>query len=314
MALTRAQYLSGNNTQGVVLNGQVQGVRQGPGIIISPDGVISVNGDDPTINSLVRTNNPTAYNNYIWPNNIPGAGITILSINGAGQLSWAAPGDPAFGIGTIWGVVAGGGLTGGGNSGVVTLDVGAGTGITVNADNVAITATGVVPGSYTTANITVNAQGQLTSASSGVNPQFISVGVGTPAGGVPGEIRATDDIIAFFASDRNLKENIRNIEQPLDKLRRLNGVTFEWSDAHIEKRGGVDGFFVKKEDVGVIAQEVQLVIPQAVGRRADGNLGVRYELIIPLLIEAIKTLESEVDVLKTQLDQAVQKLNEIAGE
>ena len=57
--------------------------------------------------------------------------------------------------------------------------------------------------------------------------------------------------------------------------------------------------FVKKSDVGIIAQEVQKVLPEAVGERADGTLGVRYELLVPLLVESIKELKEEIQSLKS---------------
>jgi len=87
---------------------------------------------------------------------------TNISIDSFGAISVVSGGA----VGTITGVTAGAGLTGGGVTGVVTLDVGAGTGITVNADNISISNTTVTAGSYTNANITVNAQGQITAASS----------------------------------------------------------------------------------------------------------------------------------------------------
>lgn len=91
MALTRAQYISGNVANGVVLPGQPQGVRPGGiGITIDPDGVINVNGDDPNLNSLVKTNNPTAQNNYIWPNfgDLEPINNSLLSSNPAGVIEW----------------------------------------------------------------------------------------------------------------------------------------------------------------------------------------------------------------------------------
>ena len=62
---------------------------------------------------------------------------------------------------------------------------------------------------------------------------------------------------------------------------------------------GVDDMFVKKSDVGIIAQEVQKVLPEAVGEREDGTLGVRYELLVPLLVESIKELKEEIQSLKS---------------
>jgi hypothetical protein len=125
-----------------------------------------------------------------------------------------------------------------------------------------------------------------------------SLGVGVAASGVRGEIRATNDITAFYSSDRTLKENIKPISNSLEKLNKLNGVSFDWVDEYIAERGGEDGYFVRKSDIGVIAQEVEEVLPEAVATREDGIKAVKYERIIPLLIEAIKELQQQVNDLK----------------
>ena len=107
-----------------------------------------------------------------------------------------------------------------------------------------------------------------------------------------------NNITAYYSSDRRLKENIRNIESPLEKVMRLNGVHFDWTDDYLEKEGGVDGYFVRKEDVGVIAQEVQEVLPEVVAEKQNGMLGVRYEKLVPLLIEAIKEQQKQIEELR----------------
>ena len=86
MALTRAQLLSGNSSQGTVLPGQVQAVSQGAGVIIASNGQISV--DAATTTGLVKLNNPTAYNAYVWPN-VDGAADQFLQTDGAGNLTWS---------------------------------------------------------------------------------------------------------------------------------------------------------------------------------------------------------------------------------
>ena len=96
-----------------------------------------------------------------------------------------------------------------------------------------------------------------------------------------------------------LKENINPISNALDKVSQLGGYSFDWKDTHLEDRGGLDDMFVKKSDVGIIAQEVQKVLPEAVGKREDGTLGVRYELLVPLLVESIKELKKEIQSLKS---------------
>ena len=113
------------------------------------------------------------------------------------------------------------------------------------------------------------------------------------------EVRSSGDVIAYYSSDLALKENINPISNALDKVSQLGGYSFDWKDTHLEDRGGLDDMFVKKSDVGIIAQEVQKVLPEAVGKREDGTLGVRYELLVPLLVESIKELKKEIQSLKS---------------
>jgi len=122
-----------------------------------------------------------------------------------------------------------------------------------------------------------------------------SLGVGTVGSSVQGEIRATNNITAYYSSDRRLKENIEKLSNALEKLNKINGVSFDWNDEFISKRGGEDGYFVRKHDVGVIAQEVEEVLPEIVATREDGYKAVNYEKLVPLLIEAIKELSAKVD-------------------
>jgi hypothetical protein len=124
-----------------------------------------------------------------------------------------------------------------------------------------------------------------------------SLGVGTAASGTTGEIRATNDVTSFYSSDISLKENIINIPNPLEIIKKLNGVLFDWKKSYIDKRGGEDGYFVRKRDVGVIAQEVEKVLPEAVAQRADGIKAVKYDRLTCLLIEAVKQLQDKVDSL-----------------
>ena len=111
---------------------------------------------------------------------------------------------------------------------------------------------------------------------------------------ISGEIVATGDITAF-ASDERLKTNIKPLENALDKVMQLNGFTYNFNEI-----GGELGFNTEVTYVGVSAQQVQAVLPEAV-KPAPVNeeyITVQYEKIVPLLIEAIKELKAEVDELK----------------
>ena len=101
----------------------------------------------------------------------------------------------------------------------------------------------------------------------------------------------TGDLIAFSSSDRNLKENITVIPNALDKVNSLSGNTFTW------KSGSYNESI--NDDTGVIAQEVEaLGLPGITTTREDGTKAVRYERLIPVLIQAIKELEARVKTLE----------------
>ena len=130
------------------------------------------------------------------------------------------------------------------------------------------------------------------------NMKVGSLGVGTAASGVAGEIRANNDITAFYSSDERLKTNIVPIKDALDKLRQITGVMFDWTDEEIERKGGEDGYFVRKHDTGIIAQDVQKVLPEVVVERDSGYLAVKYEKMLGLVIQAINELADRVDALE----------------
>ena len=110
---------------------------------------------------------------------------------------------------------------------------------------------------------------------------------------VTGAITATGDITAFFSDDR-LKTKFGNIESALEKVLALNGFFFEPNEL-AQSLG-----YEKKQEVGVSAQQVQLVLPEAVSPAAidPKYLAVKYEKLIPLIIEAIKELKIEVDNMR----------------
>lgn len=85
MALTRSQLLAGNQAQGVVLEGQVQAVKEGSGIKINPDGTIRV--DAASVEGLIKLNNPVAFNSYVWPTTSGTTGDVLFN-DGAGNLRW----------------------------------------------------------------------------------------------------------------------------------------------------------------------------------------------------------------------------------
>jgi len=135
-------------------------------------------------------------------------------------------------------------------------------------------------------------------ANTTTNVQFGSFGVGTAASGTTGEIRATNNITAYYSSDKRYKKNVINIQNPLEKLQQINGVEFDWTEEYMSLHGGEDGYFIREHDIGVIAQEIEAILPEIVATREDGYKAVKYDRIVALLIEAIKELKSQIDELK----------------
>lgn len=107
--------------------------------------------------------------------------------------------------------------------------------------------------------------------------------------GIEGALFVGGDITAFASSDERLKSNIKPIENSLAKLLGISGNTYDWNEI-----SGKNG-----SDTGVIAQEIEaLGLPGLVETRDNGYLAVRYERLVPLLIEAIKELTTKVENLE----------------
>ena len=109
-----------------------------------------------------------------------------------------------------------------------------------------------------------------------------------------GELRCTNDIVAFSGSDLNLKENLVVIPNALDKVGLITGYTYNWkSDTNYDYLNG-------KADTGVIAQDVEaLGLPGITTTRDDGVKALRYERLVPILIEAVKELTARVKTLES---------------
>jgi hypothetical protein len=127
--------------------------------------------------------------------------------------------------------------------------------------------------------------------------QFASLGIGTAPDAtyelkIAGDVAASGDIVAYYTSDKRLKDNIQPIQNALDKVNELGGYTFDWNEELQKARKG--------HDIGVIAQEVQSVLPEVVVERDNGYLGVDYQKLVPVLIEAIKELSAKIKDLENK--------------
>ena len=208
-------------------------------------------------------------------------------------------------------VTAGTGMSGGGtpslggtvtltNAGVTSNVAGTGIGVSAGTGAVTITNNGVtsnvagtgVSVSAGTGAVTISI-GQAVATSS--NPQFnaLLVGTGTPPT-TAGLIRATNDVIAFYGSDERLKENITPIENSLDILKQINGYYFDWKEMPgVHENEG--------HDIGVIAQEIDAVLPEIVTTRDNGYMAVKYEKLVALLIQTNKELLNRVEALEAKI-------------
>lgn len=189
---------------------------------------------------------------------------------------------------------------------IASSSIQAGYAVSTNTANSGVKRDG--NGDFSAGTITATLNGTASATVAGNNYQMNSLGIGTAASGTAGQIRATSDIVSYY-SDERLKENIQSIESALDKVMTLRGVTYTQNQL-----AESFGFTNKELQVGVLAGDVEKVLPQAVKPapfdliRIDENTEisrsgqqfktVQYERLVPLLIEAIKELKTELDTIK----------------
>ena len=121
-----------------------------------------------------------------------------------------------------------------------------------------------------------------------------SLGIGMAASATAGRIDAANDVVAFSSSDIRFKENIKPIENALDKISNISGNTYDWKTENKAEHG------YEGNDVGVIAQEIEEVLPQLVQTRENGYKAVKYDKLVALLIEGIK--EQQITISKLELE------------
>lgn len=126
---------------------------------------------------------------------------------------------------------------------------------------------------------------------------------------IDGDILVTGNITAFAGSpsDERLKENITTITNALSLVNGMRGVFFDWTDVYLESINFSPLF--PKHDVGVIAQEMEEVLPEVVAAKPNGSLTVKYDKIVGVLIEAVKELSAKVETLQAQVDTLTTSTN-----
>ena len=212
--------------------------------------------------------------------NVASTGISVSGATGAVTITNTG----------VTSAVAGTAISVSGATGAVTIT---NTGVTSNVAGTGVTVSGA------TGAVTISI-GQAVATSS--NVQFNSLGVGTAGSATAGEIRATNDITAFYSSDERLKENITSIENPIEKLMAINGVTFDWKEGFDEIHSH------KGADTGVIAQQIEAIgLPETVTTRENGFKAVKYEKLNALLIEGFKAQQREIDKLKALVNTLLNK-------
>ena len=113
--------------------------------------------------------------------------------------------------------------------------------------------------------------------------------------GIFGALNVGGDIVAYASSDRRLKDEIIPISNPLEKINSIGGYSFVWNT---QKQN-----IYKGKDYGVVAQEIEEILPELVDTRENGYKAVKYDKLVSLLIEGIKELSSEVKELKEKLNR-----------
>jgi len=170
-------------------------------------------------------------------------------------------------------------------------------------------------GVYGTSTSSNGIEGNVSNASAGVAGVNHGSGPGIygenqsggPAGDFYGDVIVGGNITysgsLTHSSDGRFKENVEPIENALDRIVRLRGVTFDWRRANFPERRFRGG-----RDVGFIAQEVEEVYPELVVTDRDGYKSVDYSALTPILVEAIKTQQKTIDEQQQEIDELIRAL------
>jgi hypothetical protein len=256
------------------LNGAISSSAQ----VLGGTGIISSSAQIDSLFNLDGIVSGSSQINFLGLNEIPNGIISSSTqlpagtVSGSSQVYSGVSGDITIAANGVATIANNSVLLGTDTIGDYVANLVVGTGVTIT-DNI---------GEGSTPTIAI---GQAVGTSSDV--QFGSLGIGMAASGTTGRIDAINDIVAFSSSDKRFKDNIKPIENALEKIQSVGGYEFDWKEEN-KIEHGYDG-----HDIGVIAQEIEAIAPELVQTRENGYKAVKYEKIVPLLIEAIKELSAK---------------------
>jgi hypothetical protein len=301
-------YSDGNDSANVFTGTAYGGIKTGALFLANTGTVLTTSGNlSATAVSAATIGNSGAtltgtISTASQPNITTLAGVTSIGASGVttsvvGNLSVTGSGGNVTGVSTLFATTINAatiGNTSAAHIGASATLTGTVIATTVNAATIGNS------GATLTGTLSTAAQTNITSVGSLGSTQISSLGVGTAASGTSGEIRATNNITAYYSSDAQFKENVQDVPDALSIVTTIGSKLFDWTDAYIAEHGGADGYFIQKSDFGVIAQDVQRVFPQAVRTRPDGSLAVDYEKLGTLAFGAIAQLLARVEALEAK--------------
>ena len=298
-ALTRLDNLEGKDFS-ITLTGDVTGTGTVTNLSnVSFATTVAANsvalGTDTTgdyVASLVAGTNITLSNNS-GEGATPTIGLTNNSTTiGSTAISLGSSATTIAGLTSVTSTGFTGALTGNASTATTLQTARNINGVSFNgsADITVTAAAGTLSGATLSSGVTASS---LTSVGT-LTSLTVSGATATGALTVTGAITATGDITAFYTSDKRHKNNIKTIPNALEKVTKLNGVTWEWND-------DVNEVTKSTPKTGLIAQEVQEVLPEVVKTRDDGFLALDYSKMMGLLVEAIKEQQIQIEELKAQI-------------
>lgn len=260
------------NAAGLFVNGVAVGTSSG---------TVSSVGGTGSVNGITLSGTVTSSGNLTLGGALSGVSLTTQV---AGTLPIANGGTGATSGSAALAALGGVTTSGSGATGTWGISI---------SGNAATATSATTAGSATTASTANNATTASTANALNAANSYTVAGLT-----VNGSISATGNVTAYATSDIQFKENVHPIVGAVDVASEIGGKIFDWTDAYIAENGGEDGYFIRKKDFGVIAQDVEAAFPLAVRTRENGTLAVDYEKLVAVAFAAIAELKAEIEALK----------------